>query len=58
MDDERYERPLKLSTKTGLSLSLLADMPKDLIRNKVASGREQDLLDAKNLRAAEGGKKD
>lgn len=27
----------------------------DLIRNKLASGREQDLLDAKKLRAADGG---
>jgi hypothetical protein len=48
--DEAWENRIEGLIDGEIEAAVLSR--KDLIRNKVASGREQDILDAKKLRSA------
>jgi hypothetical protein len=54
--DEAWQRRIQGFIDEELPANVISR--EDLIRNKIASGREQDLLDVKKLRAAEIGKSD
>ena len=49
--EEAWANRIEGTVDGEISASVIS--PDDLIRNKIASGREQDLLDVKVLRAAE-----